>query len=182
MALVDAVSTNPDDTNLLWHMRALQIAAWNHNILISIDITQLLASEERPQHEITDIDQQLAAYRQPIRAVTVGLLARNIGLQTIATLPVNAVTPDGDITIPDRDLNITTPLRRALLAQQHLQRIRGADENDALLPMSTPRLAALATDAANDLNIHVIGRRAERADPRRRLLKRLGIRTLELNP
>lgn len=66
--LLSAVSKNADESRLLFNLRALQIAAWHHDLLVTIDITQLLHSEERPRSPIAEIDHDLSAYRQPIRA------------------------------------------------------------------------------------------------------------------
>lgn len=173
---VDLLRQALPDNRLTTHLRGLQLAAWHHDVHLSVDLTTLLYSEERPRVPKDDAAAALAAYKQPYRPITWLLADQGLGLDTIAAIPTAAAAPDGaTIDTPAGTVTVPDDLRAAVRAQAILR--GGHEPQAALLPHSPKALAAALTDAAIDLGLPRHGRIAERATPTDTAwLAKLGIR------
>jgi hypothetical protein len=167
----------PLDAQLTVEVRALQAAAWHHDVYVKVDLARLLHSEERPRIPAADADAALAAYRQPHRAITVALTRDGRGLEDIGAVRIGDASPDGGtLTIADGAVRIGPHTARAVRAQRHLRLAQGAGADEPLLPHTPKALAKALTEAASDLGIHVFGRRAERTrDHTEGALRALGV-------
>jgi hypothetical protein len=176
--LVDEILTDaPDDNRLITEIRALQLAAWHHDLFVAVDLDTLLNSEERPTLSLGDVDDALAVYRQPHRILACALTRRGHPIDDITELRLGDVQDDGRLcTVGGRHAELPASIARAAYAALLLRQHVGADDTDSLIPYSAQTLAATLTDATNDIGIHVKGRRAERTRPKRTAyLRRLGI-------
>jgi hypothetical protein len=173
----------PGDAQLTVEVRALQTAAWHHDLYVKVDLARLLHSEERPRTPAADADAALAAYRQPHRAITVALTRDGRGLEDIGAVLIGDASPDGGtLTIADGAVRVGPHTARAVRAQRHLRLAEGAGTDEPLLPHTPKALAKALTEAAGDLGIHVFGRRAERTrDHTEGALPALGV-TVEALP
>lgn len=162
-ALVQVLHDAPPDNRLVTQVRAVQVAAWHHDLHVSVNLTTLLNSEERPRLRPADAGTALATYRQPYRAITWLLAAHGAGLGDAAAIPLNSALPDGTSIITSSG-TITVPedLRAAVRAQRILRIVDGAGDADPLLPHSPKTLSYALSDAANDLGLASHGRVAER--------------------
>lgn len=167
----------PLDDLLTVDLRALQLACWHHDRYLKTDLTQLLASPERPDTDPTSVDQALVAYRQPHRPLAVALAAHQIGVTHIASLRIrDADTVTGTVALPDgRCIRLLEHSARALGAQLWLRTVQGADPDDPLLDVPERAISLALNDAHRDLRIRVHGRRAERHVHPRRWLAALGL-------
>jgi hypothetical protein len=173
----------PGDAQLTVELRALQTAAWHHDLYVKIDLPRLLHSEERPRIPAAHADAALAAYRQPYRALTVGLTRAGRDLTDIGAVRLRDAADDGSaLEVAGEMVPVGLHATRAVLAQRQLRLAAGADLDDPLLPHSPKALAKALTEAATDLGIHVYGRRAERTrDHTEGALRALGV-TVETLP
>lgn len=171
------INPAPSDAELTVDVRALQVAAWNHDLYIKVDLPRLLHNEERPRLVPERSDQAMTAYRQPYRAVTVALTRAGHALQDITAVTLaDAAAIDGCVVCCGLPAYLSDTAARALAAQRYLRRADGAQDDDVLLPHTTKALAKALTDAATDVAVHVHGRRAERTRPHTNsTLRRLGI-------
>lgn len=176
-ALVRSLQDAPPDNRLVTRVRATQVAAWNHDLHVSVNLTTLLHSEERPRLRPADAGTALAAYRQPYRAVTWLLAAHRIGLADAAALPLDAAAADGaTITTPEGTVTVPEELTAAVRAQRNLRLADGADNTDPLLDHTPKALGYALSDAGTDLGLAVHGRVAERSTlTDTAWLKKLGI-------
>ena len=173
----------PADAQLTVELRALQTAAWHHDLYVKIDLPRLLHSEERPRIPTAEADAALAAYRQPHRAITVALTRAGRDLTDITAVRFGDAADDGSVVNLAGDRVVLGPhTARAVQAQRQLRLAAGAGPDDPLLPYSPKALSKALTEAATDLGIHVHGRRAERTrDHTEGALRALGV-TVEALP
>jgi hypothetical protein len=158
------LNTAPPDAELIVDVRALQTAAWHHDLYIKIDLDRLTRSEERPRLPPAAVDDALAAYRQPYRALcaTLGRVGHGVAdIAAVAILDTDAQL--GAITCRGHEVRLGPAAHRALRAQLWLRADAGADAGDPLLPHTPKALAKALADAAVDLGVRVHGRRAERS-------------------
>lgn len=175
-ALVENVmAPAPVDDALIVGIRALQLAAWHHDLYIKTELVTLLASSERHLVDPVSIDEALVAYRQPHRAIVVALAAQQVGV--IPTLGITlGDVHDGVIRLPgDRILRTHEHAGRACRAQAELRRREGASGTDPLFQLTDRAVSSALNQAALDFGIAVHGRRAERHVHPRRWLARLGL-------
>ncbi|RYP86867.1 hypothetical protein EKO23_07795 [Nocardioides guangzhouensis] len=167
----------PADAELAVDIRALQIAAWHHDLYVKVNHTRLHQHEERPRQAQEDVDAAMLAYRQPYRALTTALTRQGFGVADIATIAIAYTDPDaGCLDCLDSTISLTPAAATALRAQLYLRRSHGAADHDPLLPHTPKALAKALTDAQTDLAVHVHGRRAERTrNHTTRALRQLGI-------
>ena len=167
----------PADAQLTVELRALQTAAWHHDLYVKIDLPRLLHSEERPRTPTAEADAALAAYRQPHRAITVALTRAGRDLTDITAVRFGDAADDGSVVNLAGDRVVLGPhTARAVQAQRQLRLAAGAGPDDPLLPYSPKALSKALTEAATDLGIHVHGRRAERTrDHTEGALRALGV-------
>jgi hypothetical protein len=173
----------PADAQLTVELRALQTAAWHHDLFVKIDLPRLLHSEERPRITTAEADAALAAYRQPHRAITVALTRAGRDLTDITAVRLRDAADDGtSVKVAGEGIAVGPHTARAVRAQRQLRVAVGAGLDDPLLPYSSKALAKALTEAATDLGIHVHGRRAERTrDHTEGALRALGV-TVEALP
>jgi hypothetical protein len=178
----EMLNSAPDDPELVTDLRALQTAAWHHDLYVRIDLPRLLNSEERPRIPVEEADTRLTAYRQPYRAITAALTRQGAALEDIAALRLCDVDPSGEqIHCAGRAIPLGPHTTRAAEAQRHLRSQEGAGPTDHFLPHTTKALAKVLTDAAQDLGLHLHGRRAERTrDHTEGALRALGITVTRL--
>lgn len=176
------LSPAPADAELTTAIRALQVAAWHHDLYIKVDLARLLHSEERPRVLPADAARALLAYRQPYRAITAALTQRGLGVADISAIPIRDTDPEGaQVNYRGFPVSLTPDTARAVRAQLHLRQEAGAESHEALLPQTPKALAKALTDAAIDLNIRLQGRRAERTRPQdTSCLRRVGITVASL--
>ena len=157
----------PADPELTVDIRALQVAAWHHDLYVKINLPRLLRSEERPRLTAEHADAALLAYRQPYRTVTAALTRAGHGVADIAQITLGDVADDGHaVTCNGIRTSLGPDAARAVRAQRHLRTAEGADGPDPLLPHTPKALAKALTEARIDLGIHLHGRRAERTRSR----------------
>ncbi len=170
----DLLLDAPCDDELITRIRGIQLAAWHHNVFLRVDLTTLLNSEERPSLPATEVDAALIAYRQPHRIITIALTRRGHSIHDVTELRRRDVLEGGQqLRIGDRIVDVPPPVTRALRVALN---IAPGEPDDRLLPYAPQTLAAVLTDATNDLGLHVKGRRAERTRPKHTAyLDRLGI-------
>ncbi|MGK5111668.1 hypothetical protein [Geodermatophilus sp. CPCC 205506] len=169
----------PADAQLTIEVRALQTAAWHHDLYVKADMARLLHSEERPRIPAVDADAGLAAYRQPHRAITVALTRTGWGLEDV--LAVRVGDAGTTLTTTDGAVQIGPHTARAIRTQRHLRLAEGAGPDQQLLPHTPKALTKALTEAASDLGIHVAGRRAERTrDHTEGALRALGVTVTRL--
>jgi len=161
--LTELIRSAPAVPELVTGIRAIQVAAWNRDLHVSVDLTQLLNSEERPRIAPADAAPALLAYRQPYRALTWILANHQVGVDEAAHLPISAADPTGTrIATKLGPLTVPGQLVAAVLAQQALRRTAGASPDEPLLPYTAKTLGYSLTDASNDLGLPAHGRVAER--------------------
>jgi hypothetical protein len=171
----------PQDDLLVTDIRALQLAAWHHDIYVKTNIAALLASPERQLADPISVDQALVAYRQPHRPVAVALAAHQIGVGDIAAIRISDASPDGSVmTRGGRRITVGEHGARALNALVSLRTRHGVSLEAALLGVPERAISVALNDANTDLGIRVHGRRAERHVHPRRWLTSLGLRVHEL--
>lgn len=172
----------PDDDLLITDIRAIQAAAWEHDLYLQSDMPALLASSERVTHTPAAVDEQLTAYRQPARILSVALGTRQVGVTAITQVRYSDTDPAaGTIDIEGRTLRLGPHTRRALRAQHHLHDSGvGADPRDRLIAAADRAVSSALNDARTDLDIHVHGRRAERHVHPNRWLNKLGLTVHDL--
>lgn len=180
--LLEVIRAAPSDAHLIAQVRGVQVAAWHHDVHVSVDLPRLLNSEERPRVPVDAAGPTLLSYRQPYRAITWLLAAHHIGLDQIASAPIDTARPDGAVIgISGRKIQVDPSIRPAVRAQRALRLDAGASLEDPLLPYATKTLSYALTDATNDLGVTAHGRLAERQTlaplP---WLKKLGITIREL--
>jgi hypothetical protein len=173
----EALVCAPDDDLLITDIRAIQAAAWEHDLYLKGDMPALLASAERVTQTPAVTDEQLTAYRQPTRILSIALAARQVGVTTITQLRYRDTDPaTGTIDVEGRTLRLGPHTTRALRAQHHLHELRArADPQDRLIAIPDRAVSTALNDARTDLDIHVHGRRAERHVHPNRWLKKLGL-------
>ena len=173
----------PGDAQLTVELRALQTAAWHHELYVKIDVPRLLHSEERPRISIADADAALVAYRQPHRAISVALTRAGRDLTDIGALRLRDAADDGSaLDVAGEPIAVGPHTARAVLAQRQLRLASGAGPDHLLLPYSLKALAKALTEAATDLGIHTHGRRAERTrDHTEGALRALGVTVATLS-
>ncbi|MBN1093446.1 hypothetical protein JKP75_13260 [Blastococcus sp. TML/M2B] len=173
----------PPDAQLTVQLRALQAAAWHHDLYVKIDLARLLHGEERPRIPAAVADAALAPYRQPYRPITVMLTRNSWDLASIGAIRISDAAGDGaTLATTTGRVSFGPHTARAVRAQVQLRRAAGAEDNDPLLPHSPKALAKALTEAATDLGLHVHGRRAERTrDHTEGALRALGV-TVEALP
>lgn len=175
--LVALLRTAPSDPLLTTAIRGIQVAAWNRDIYVHVDLEQLLNSEERPRIPEQIAGPELLAYRQPHRAVTWQLAVNNVGLDQLAALPISSAALDGStIDTPIGSVVFNGPFRTALRAQLALRAQACSATSEPLLPYAPKTLSNHLTDAARDLGLPAHGRIAERRSRSPRAwLNKLGI-------
>jgi hypothetical protein len=165
--LHELLNAVPTDAELTVDIRALQVACWNHDLHVQVNLARLLASEERPRVDPHIADEALTAYRQPYRAITVALTRAGCGVADLTDIPLGAANVTGDtIAIGGDRIALGTQTARAVRAQRFLRNASGAAPRDRLLPHTPKALAKALAEAATDLGIQVAGRRAERTRDR----------------
>jgi len=181
-ALAEVIRAAPSDARLIAEVRGVQVAAWHHDVHVSVDLPHLLNSKERPRVPVGAAGPVLLSYRQPYRAITWLLAAHHVGLDQIAVVPIEAAGSDGaGIDVAGRTVDVDPSLRAAVRAQRTLRLGAGASLEDPLLPYATKTLSYALTDATNDLGVTAHGRLAERQTlAPRSWLKKLGITVREL--
>ena len=153
----------PEDWQLITDVRAVQCAAWNHDLHVSVDLQRMLNSEERPRTPARRAGPALLSYRQPYRAITWMLAAHHIGLDEIAAVPIDATSHDGaTIQIGPTHIEVDPSLHPAVRAQRVQRQSSNAAGDDPLLPYATKTLSYALTAAARDLGLASHGRLAER--------------------
>ncbi|MFC6238020.1 hypothetical protein [Longivirga aurantiaca] len=167
--------TAPHDDALVIGIRALQLAAWHHDIYLKTDTPVLLCSSERQLVDPITIDEDLVGYRQPHRAIVVALAAQQVGILQMLALTLDDVAPDGLRLGAHRTVPLLDNTARAAKAQTDLRRRSGAEGKDKLLPLSDRAVSTALNQASLDFGICVHGRRADRHVHPRRWLSRLGI-------
>lgn len=169
--------TAPLDDLLITDIRALQLAAWHHDVYLKTDIPLLLASPERQLTDPETVDQALVAYRQPHRSVAVTLAMHQVGVRPLQAITVHMADRRGRfVNCPDgRKLDMPEHGGRALRALVELRHKHGASDAAPLLDVSERGISQALNDANTDLNIRVHGRRAERHAHPGRWLRRLGL-------
>ncbi len=167
----------PADDLLITDIRALQLAAWHHDIYLRSDIPTLLASPERQLTDPDTVDTALTAYRQPHRAIAVTLAMHQVGVHHITHLPIRAATADGaTITLPTgRTIDLPQHAAAALRALLTTRAHQAAEPDAPLLNVPERAISVALNDANTDLNIRVHGRRAERHIHPSRWLRKLGL-------
>lgn len=170
----------PDDGRLIARLRALQVLAWRNDLFLSVDITTVLASAERPRCAPDSLDERLLSYRQPQRAIATALTIRGIDLDDITALTLHDIQADGTIGSPPLIDDPTDALRLAARAQRRLRELQGANDADRLLCPDAKTLARFVNDATADLGLNIAGRRVERQTDPTAWLKRLGITLRDL--
>jgi hypothetical protein len=173
----DLLNPAPADPELTVDIRALQVAAWHHDLYVKVDLPRLLHNEERPRMAPHVSDDAMTAYRQPYRAITVALTRAGHALQDLTAITLaDAAACDGSVLCAGICTQLSDTAARAVAAQRYLRHAAGALDDDVLLPHTSKALAKALTDAANDVGVHVYGRRAERTRPHTHsALRRLGI-------
>ena len=161
--LTQLIRTVPVRAELVTGVRAIQTAAWNHDLHVSVDLTQFLNSEERPRVSPNDAAQALLAYRQPYRSIAWILSHHGVGVEEASCLPSSATDATGS-TIATTIGTIAVPrlLTTAVRAQRALRSSEGAQRDEPLLPYTAKTLGYALTDAAKDLGLPTHGRLAER--------------------
>ena len=92
----------PADSELTVDIRALQVAAWNHDLYVKVDLPRLLHNEERPRLPPHLSDEAMTAYRQPYRAITVALTRAGHALQDLTAITLaDAAATDGSVACGD---------------------------------------------------------------------------------
>lgn len=182
LALVGTITAAHPDTVLTTRLRAIQRAAWDHDLHVSVDLDLLLASQERPRTPTGQAATELLHYRQPYRGIAWHLSHHHVGVTEIAQLPISAACPDGSaITCSTGTIAIPAALEAAVRAQLAIRAAEAADTGAPLLPYTPKTIAKTLTSAAADLGLPAHGRLAERQTLQpERWLKKLGvtIRTL----
>jgi hypothetical protein len=176
-SLTTLVRAAPARAELVTGIRAIQVAAWNHDLHVSVDLTQLLNSEERPRVSPENAAQALLSYRQPYRALAWTLAHHQVGVEEAVGLLINATDPTGTtIATTNGTLTVPEPLAGAVRAQRSLRHHAGAAQEEPLILCTAKTLGYALTDAANDLGLPAHGRLAERRSlAPQAWLKKLGI-------
>lgn len=176
-SLTHLVRAAPERAELVTGIRAIQVAAWNHDLHVSVDLTQLLNSEERPRVSPENATQALLSYRQPYRTLAWTLAHHQVGVDEASRLPISAADDSGStITTTVGALTVPAQLTSAVRAQKALRHHAGAPLEMPLLPYTAKTLGYALTDAANDLGLPAHGRIAERHSlAPQAWLKKLGI-------
>jgi hypothetical protein len=166
----------PADPELTVDIRALQVAAWHHDLYVKVDLPRLLHNEERPRLAPHISDAAMTAYRQPYRAITVALTRAGHALRDLTAITLADAADIHSVVCGGMHTQLSDAAARAVNAQRYLRLAAGAQDDDVLLPHTPKALAKALTDAANDVGVHVYGRRAERTRPHTHsALRRLGI-------
>lgn len=176
--LVEGVlRTAPQDDLLVTDIRALQLAAWHHDVYLKADIPLLLASPERQLTDLETVDQALVAYRQPHRSVAVTLAMHQIGVRALQAITVDMADRRGRfVACPDgRTIDMPEHAARAVRALVELRHNHSASSTAPLFDVTERAISQALNDASTDLNIRVYGRRAERHVHPNRWLRRLGL-------
>lgn len=160
---------------LVAELKGLQAAAWHRDYYIHIDFVRLLNSQELPQYPLTEVDEQLLSYRQPLRAIAISLSLRGHDLTQIQGLRLSDANPDHAYPQLSPNHEITDDLATCIHAQFHLRHAQTATLNDPLLPLSARSLATYIRQAATDLGIHAHGRRVLTTRKLQHWLSSLGI-------
>ncbi|MGZ4531332.1 MAG: hypothetical protein ACXVXP_03155 [Mycobacteriaceae bacterium] len=176
----------PQDDLLVTDIRALQLAAWHHDLYMKTDISQLLASPERQLTDPHTVDQALVAYRQPHRPVAVALAAHQICVTDTQALRIR----DARLATAGSSASITTRGGRRIDLEQHTGRAlealvrvrtaRSSNHDQPLLGVTDRAVSQALNDANTDLDIRVHGRKAERHTHPQRWLRTLGLTVSEL--
>jgi hypothetical protein len=85
------VNAAPADPELIVGLRAIQVAAWHHDLFVQIDLPRVLNSEERPRMTSVEMDRVVIAYRQPYRPITIALT--RAGTVSLTSPPSPSPTP-----------------------------------------------------------------------------------------
>lgn len=177
-ALVDA----PDDDLFITDIRAIQAAAWDHDLYLKSNMPALLASPERVTHTPAAVDEQLTAYRQPARILSIALASRQVCVAAVTQIRYCDTNPTtGTADVEGRTLQLGPHTTRALRAQHRLHAgVVDASPDDRLIATPDRAVSSALNDARIDLNVHVHGRRAERHVHPRRWLNKLGLTVHDL--
>lgn len=179
-ALAKVLLDSHSDATLLARLKAIQAAAWNHDIYVKIDFARVLNSPERPRQTLRETDRILLNYRQPLRAIAVALTLRGIDLSTLNSITIKDVTDEGYLPAILPTWLHSTALRIALLAQKHLRCLQGASPPEALVNLAPRTLSTYVRQTAADLGIHAHGRRVLTSRQRNTWLRSLGINLISL--
>jgi hypothetical protein len=173
--LVQTLRAAPPEPELLCELRGIQLAAWEHDLHVAVDLDRLLHNEERPRTTPAQAAPALLTYRQPYRAIIWLLAANHVGLDTAASLPLGAVAADGHaVTVEGDQLAVPDALRPALRAQLVLR--AGCPVDEPLLPYTAKTLSRALTEITDDLGLATHGRLAERQSSNPQTwLRKLGI-------
>ena len=169
------MATAPLDDALIVYVRALQLAAWHHDVYIKTDVPALLASSERQLVDPITIDEALVSYRQPPRALVVALAAQQVAVAATLAITVADACECSALLVGNRTVRLLEYTDRARRAQLELRRRQGARPSDPLIQLTDRAVSTALNYAALDFGITVHGRRAERHAYPRRWLNRLGI-------
>ena len=93
--------------------RAVQLAAWNYDLHVSVNLSQLLSSEEKPRNPAEQAVNAPAAHGQPYRVIAWFLANRNVGLEDMVGLHLSAVTHDGISVTPRWDPSVPSQFNRS---------------------------------------------------------------------
>ena len=110
--VVSLISLALGDDELIARLRALQVAAWQCDIFVNIDLKTLLMSEDRPRISPERADELLMGYRQPHRAIVVALTVRQIGIDDIVKTPISSTDSEGNIYDDGTPISSSVALRR----------------------------------------------------------------------
>lgn len=176
LALTDAILEGDSDASICARLKGIQAAAWHHDIYVSVDFDRLLNSPERPRVPHHETDHLLLTYRQPLRAIAVGLALRGVGAKDITGLSLSDITDSGHLP-PSIGIDGHSPaLCLALRAQRLLRVSQGASADDSLLPIAERTLTTYVHQAGSDLGIDPCVARIPTRTSRDRWLNGLGIR------
>lgn len=175
-ALTNTILEGDSDASMCARVKGIQAAAWHHDIYVSIDFDRLLNSPERPRVPPHETDHLLLAYRQPLRAIAVGLALRGVGIKDITGLSLSDITDIGHLPPSIRIDDPSPALCLALRAQRLLRVSQGASPDDPLLPLAQRTLTTYVHQAGQDLGIYSCVARIPTMTNRNRWLNGLGIR------
>lgn len=175
-ALTNTILEGDSDASMCARIKGIQAAAWHHDIYVSIDLDRLLNSPERPRVPPHEMDHLLLAYRQPLRAIAVGLALRGVGIKDITGLSLSDITDNGHLP-PSMWIDDPSPALCLALRAQRLFRVsQGASPADPLLPLVQRTLTTYVHQAGLDLGIHSCVARIPTMTSRSKWLNGLGIR------
>lgn len=124
---------------MLVAVRAVQARAFEHDWLIQVELSQLLATADTaPNAAIRSPEtwRRLAVYREPYRGAACALAAAELSITEMQTLSLADINANGSSVTIERDgpttIHIPSGAEVYLRAQRVLRQIEGADTSDRL--------------------------------------------------